>query len=200
MFCSLKRGITPKICVLCFVIINSVLLNVYMCLDLIFRTLAVILFHIVCLFVRLFCFVLTGNHSCTDTTDFKIRVDTLGRRNAFRKPRKGLMRRRKRKKKKHRRRRMPRCNDYRCLCHLDPVMLHMACHASERLNVPMVEVSTSESSRASTESMQPFVDPVQPDVIGLVVCLCVFVYPSLCLLYTSPSPRDMYKSRMPSSA
>ena len=45
----------------------------------------------------------------------------------------------------------------------------------------MVEVSTSESSRASTESMQPFVDPVQPDVIGLVVCLCVFVYPSLSL-------------------
>ena len=60
---------------------------------------------------------------------------------------------------------MPSCNDYRCLCHMDPVMLHMACHASERLNVPMVEVSTSESSRASTESMQLFVDPVQPDVI-----------------------------------
>ena len=28
---------------------------------------------------------------------------------------------------------------------------------------------------------------------GLCVCVC-------CLLYTSPSPRDMYKSRMPSSA
>ena len=27
------------------------------------------------------------------------------------------------------------------------------------------------------------------------VCVCV-----RCLLYTSPSPRDMYKSRMPSSA
>ena len=29
------------------------------------------------------------------------------------------------------------------------------------------------------------------------VCVCVCV---CCLLYTSPSPRDMYKSRMPSSA
>ena len=28
-------------------------------------------------------------------------------------------------------------------------------------------------------------------------CVCVCV---CCLLYTSPSPRDMYKSRMPSSA
>ena len=31
----------------------------------------------------------------------------------------------------------------------------------------------------------------------LCVCVCVCV---CCLLYTSPSPRDMYKSRMPSSA
>ena len=31
-------------------------------------------------------------------------------------------------------------------------------------------------------------------------CLLVFQLPNLCLLYTSPSPRDRQKSRMPSSA
>ena len=29
---------------------------------------------------------------------------------------------------------------------------------------------------------------------------CVFTNPNTCLLYTSPSPRDRQKSRMPSSA
>ena len=32
----------------------------------------------------------------------------------------------------------------------------------------------------------------------VVVCVCVCVWG--CLLYTSPSPRDVHKSRMPSSA
>ena len=30
--------------------------------------------------------------------------------------------------------------------------------------------------------------------------LCGLIHPSACLLYTSPSPRDRQKSRMPSSA
>ena len=35
-----------------------------------------------------------------------------------------------------------------------------------------------------------------------MIGLCGFVYPLIltCLLYTSPSPRDRQKSRMPSSA
>ena len=36
-------------------------------------------------------------------------------------------------------------------------------------------------------------------VVCLCVCLCVCVSVT-CLLYTSPSPRDRQKSRMPSSA
>ena len=34
-FCSLIKGITPKIRMFCLVLINSVLLNLFMCLDLV---------------------------------------------------------------------------------------------------------------------------------------------------------------------
>ena len=38
-------------------------------------------------------------------------------------------------------------------------------------------------------------------VLGVVILsVCLSVYPSVCLLYTSPSPRDRTRSRMPSSA
>ena len=37
-------------------------------------------------------------------------------------------------------------------------------------------------------------------VTSQLLCLAVFYYCSICLLYTSPSPRDVEESRMPSSA
>ena len=36
--------------------------------------------------------------------------------------------------------------------------------------------------------------------IGLVIVSCVALTGTTCLLYTSPSPRDRTRSRMPSSA
>ena len=36
--------------------------------------------------------------------------------------------------------------------------------------------------------------------IALVVCIAFIDFSFICLLYTSPSPRDRQKSRMPSSA
>ena len=36
--------------------------------------------------------------------------------------------------------------------------------------------------------------------IAVVLVIAGFLAPSTCLLYTSPSPRDRQKSRMPSSA
>ena len=40
----------------------------------------------------------------------------------------------------------------------------------------------------------------QPAVIGELVIGIIIGYYGLCLLYTSPSPRDLWISRMPSSA
>ena len=60
-----------------------------------------------------------------------------------------------------------------------------------------------------------YVNPPPPGAALLYLCLSLFLSVSVfvsvyvclslslsmsCLLYTSPSPRDMYKSRMPSSA
>ena len=36
--------------------------------------------------------------------------------------------------------------------------------------------------------------------IGLIIIILLFVWLGSCLLYTSPSPRDVEESRMPSSA
>ena len=36
LFCSLTKGITPKICMFCFVLINSILLNL-LCVDLVLK-------------------------------------------------------------------------------------------------------------------------------------------------------------------
>ena len=41
------------------------------------------------------------------------------------------------------------------------------------------------------------IPPLWPVALGLTLFL---LYPDTCLLYTSPSPRDMRRSRMPSSA
>ena len=48
-------------------------------------------------------------------------------------------------------------------------------------------------------NMNPLVNPVLLSVIAIVIILH-FTNTSYCLLYTSPSPRDRQKSRMPSSA
>ena len=48
------------------------------------------------------------------------------------------------------------------------------------------------------EAMQPL--NLTMIVIGCTVGLLVGAMPGLCLLYTSPSPRDGLLSRMPSSA
>ena len=37
-------------------------------------------------------------------------------------------------------------------------------------------------------------------VVSSTIILIYFINPNICLLYTSPSPRDMRRSRMPSSA
>ena len=119
-----------------------------------------------------------SNHSCTDSTSFPVMVDNVGRHGTFRQAAKGLMRRRRRGKRGRRRRvkRPRRCLDHRCLCHLDPMTLHIASQTSGRLSIPIMEVTTSESSHTSGDLIQPLVDPVQPDVRPsdcVYVCLCV---------------------------
>ena len=43
-------------------------------------------------------------------------------------------------------------------------------------------------------------EPLSLETIGHVVASQIYIYADSCLLYTSPSPRDRTRSRMPSSA
>ena len=71
---------------------------------------------------------------------------------------------------------------------------------TNKQTIPHV-ISKSIVLLASTPlcSVIPSLTPGYIRLVRPCVCVCVCVY-VCCLLYTSPSPRDMYKSRMPSSA
>ena len=59
-----------------------------------------------------------------------------------------------------------------------------------------VEITTVSSTRGIQTSVKDFINKAQRDIINSEV-----EWPfTVCLLYTSPSPRDREKSRMPSSA
>ena len=61
------------------------------------------------------------------------------------------------------------------------------------------EITGELQKATSTESPISFISLIDKNVIFLFG-LCLFMQVSHCLLYTSPSPRDLSTSRMPSSA
>ena len=54
--------------------------------------------------------------------------------------------------------------------------------------------------RSESYTWPGFVDALATLLMVIIFVLMVFVLIQVCLLYTSPSPRDLSTSRMPSSA
>ena len=63
-----------------------------------------------------------------------------------------------------------------------------------------IDSSFKEFSRAYGDGIEGFFDPLLHFLIWLEKLLVNSPWPLVCLLYTSPSPRDSVVSRMPSSA
>ena len=61
-------------------------------------------------------------------------------------------------------------------------------------------ISSSQSGTGSTSLVLNGVNAVEADEDGLAVTQSTAINSNFCLLYTSPSPRDLSTSRMPSSA
>ena len=58
----------------------------------------------------------------------------------------------------------------------------------------------TKETQQGVERFQKYIEEQAPDINTEVQGVVVFVNPEACLLYTSPSPRDRQRSRMPSSA
>ena len=65
---------------------------------------------------------------------------------------------------------------------------------------PLAIASLSPQSFAGISQSSPWVPTLMALVGGGLLILMALVYRLICLLYTSPSPRDLSTSRMPSSA
>ena len=65
---------------------------------------------------------------------------------------------------------------------------------------PYMEWAQSESFRSPYSLAQSGMPLPATEVLGGLAPEEWLAYPSTCLLYTSPSPRDLSTSRMPSSA
>ena len=66
---------------------------------------------------------------------------------------------------------------------------------ADQRNFPYGKKSKSQLTKIITKTIRLLEEKFEPDLIVMASNT-----PSLCLLYTSPSPRDYAASRMPSSA
>ena len=65
---------------------------------------------------------------------------------------------------------------------------------------PLIPKSLMFKSKNKSIQRGKIIGSLIGTITGIFICYYIVVKGYVCLLYTSPSPRDLYRSRMPSSA